>query len=74
MIGVDTMASGCADGGTHAREEGGTPIGPKAAGDLAIGGGRAEFAFGPVVIGRDLGVVEKGKQVDTSGNPTFLTT
>lgn len=56
------MASGGADDGAEAGEEVGAPVGTETAGDFAVDRRVAQFAFRTVVIGRDVGVIEKRQQ------------
>jgi hypothetical protein len=56
LIGVETTASGGADGG----ERIGSPHGAEAGGGLAAGSGGTQFTFAAVVVGADLGVVKEG--------------
>src|SRR5919112_2139363 len=63
LIGADAAPRGGADDGADGGVEIGAPLGPEAAGDLAIGGGGTKFALAAVVVGGDLGVVEKGEEV-----------
>ena len=63
LIGVGAAARCGADDRAHRGVEIGAPGGSEAAGDLAIGGGGPEFVLAGVVIGGDLGVVEKGEEV-----------
>lgn len=54
------MACGGADDGSDVGKEAGAPVGPEPTGDLSICRGGPKFAFRSVVVGSDLGVVEKG--------------
>lgn len=71
LVGVDALACSGADDGFDAGEDIGAPGGAvpagdakhQATGDLAVGGGGAQFALGAVVVGGDLGMVEEGEEV-----------
>src|SRR5271157_6560173 len=63
MVCVDA-ASGCgADDGSDIGEQIGAPIGTEPAGDLSIGGRRAQFPFTAIVVGRRIGMWKKCEQV-----------
>ena len=62
-MGVDSAAFGSADDGADSGEQIGAPGGAEAAGDLAVGGGGAQFALAAVVVGGHFGMVEEGEQV-----------
>jgi len=61
--GVDALPGGGADDGSYCGVEVGAPFGSETAGDLALGGGGAEFALAAVVVRGDGGMVEEGEEV-----------
>jgi hypothetical protein len=71
LEGVDAMADGGADDGSDGGVEVGAPVGAETAGHLAIGRGGTQLAFGAIVVGADLWVVEEGEQVAAELSVSF---
>ena len=63
MVCIDTMSRGGADDGSDIGEQISTPVGSKPASDLSISGCRPQFSFTAIIVGRRIGMREKGEQV-----------
>jgi hypothetical protein len=63
LEGVDASAGGGAEDGSCCGAGVCAPFGSAAAGELAVGGDRAEFALAAVVVGGDVGMFEEAEEV-----------
>jgi hypothetical protein len=63
LEGVDASAGGGAEDGSCCGAWVCAPFGSAAAGELAVGGARAEFALAAVVVGGDVGMFEEAEEV-----------
>lgn len=64
MVCIDAVSRGSADDGSDIGEQIGAPVGSKPASDLSIGSScRPQFSFTAIIIGRRIGMREKGEQV-----------
>jgi hypothetical protein len=63
LISVEAVTGGGAEEGSDPGKEIGAPVGAESARYFAIGCRRPQFALGAVVVGRHLGMIEKGEEV-----------
>src|SRR5512134_50166 len=62
MVGVDALTRGGADDRLDPGAQVAPPVGAEAAGYLAVCCHVAEFAFGPIVVWRDLGIPQEDEE------------